>query len=54
MKATINETRTVVTYFRGSARFGRTTTLVHKTTGEKLFEVMGVATRQQAYKAYAK
>jgi len=49
----INNTKIEKTYFRGNARFGRTTTLVNKITGEKLGEFMGVCTRQDCYRTYA-
>lgn len=50
---TISQTKALATHFRGSPRFGRTTTLINAKTGEKLIEVMGVASRKDAFAAYA-
>lgn len=41
-----SQVKTVATYFRGNAKYGRTTTLVSKTTGEKLGEWMGCLTKK--------
>lgn len=49
---TISQTKTEKAYFLGNARFGRTTKLVCKVAGVVLVEVMGVATRTQAWEAY--
>ncbi len=49
----ISQTKAIATYFRGSPRDGRTTTLVNKVTGEKLIEVMGATTRKDAYRSYS-
>lgn len=48
----IKDTAIVRTYFRGRRKFGRTTTLVNRHTGEKLIEVMGVATRKDCWSAH--
>lgn len=50
----IQNTKAVASHFRGDRRFGRTTTLVLKTTGEKLGEFMGAASRSDCYAAYLK
>lgn len=52
MGLTINNTRAEVAYFRGNAKFGRTTKLVAKASGIVLAEGMGVCTRQQLWKIY--
>jgi hypothetical protein len=49
----IDQTQAISTYFKGHQRFGRTTTLVHRVSGEKLIEVMGIVSRKDAYRAYA-
>ena len=52
---TERETKTVATYFRGSKKFGRTTTLIHTGTGRVLFEGMGEGwTRRELFAAYQK
>lgn len=48
----LSQTKAIASHFRGSSRFGRTTTLVNKQTGEKLVEVMGAASRKEAFAAY--
>ena len=37
----MKDLKAVKAYFRGNARYGRTTKLVHVPTGKVLFEVMG-------------
>jgi len=49
----IENTQAVRSYFGGNPARGRTTTLVVRNSGEKLIEVMGATTRQEAYRAYA-
>lgn len=49
---TLSQTKAIATHFRGSPRFGRTTTLINAKTGERLIEVMGAASRKEAYAAY--
>lgn len=49
----ITQTKAIATYFRGSPRFGRTTTLINVKTGEKLIEVMGACSKKDAYRSYS-
>lgn len=41
------------TYFKGNKRFGRTTTIIEKSSG-KDFVVMGIASKADAIKAFKK
>lgn len=34
-------------YFRGNAKFGRTTQLIEKSTGAIIFEAMGICTKSE-------
>lgn len=52
MGLAINDTRVEVAYFRGNAKFGRTTKLVSKASGVVLAEGMGVCTRKQMWKLF--
>lgn len=47
----VQDTKAVVSYFRGEPKFGRTTTLVEKTTGRTLFVGMGICTRAELWDA---
>lgn len=49
---TIKDVQTVKTYFRGNAKYGRTTTLINKATGETLGSWMGCASKKDAFRAY--
>lgn len=49
---TIRDTKILKTHFRNDPRYGRTTTLVHRVTGEVLFVGMGVCTRAELWGAY--
>lgn len=48
----INDTKTVAAHFHDNPRYGRTTRLVSKATGEVLFEGMGSHTRRALWKTY--
>ena len=50
--ARIQDTVAVKGYFRNDARFGRTTILIDKRYGEKLFECMGIVSRKDAFGAF--
>jgi len=49
---TVNDTKALATHFRNDPKFGRTTTLVVKATGEVLSILMGVSTRAQMWSQY--
>ena len=46
---TISQTASQRAYFRGDRRFGRTTKLVVRNTGEVLAEFMGCLSRREAF-----
>ena len=48
----VSETKTLATHFKGDARYGRTTTLIHKASGMMLGVYMGNNTRAECYAAY--
>jgi len=41
------------TYFKGNKKYGRTTTIIEKSTSRKLV-LMGIATKTEAIKAFKK
>lgn len=49
---TIRDTKILKTHFLNDPRHGRTTTLVHRVTGEVLFIGMGAWTRAEMWRAY--
>lgn len=46
-----NNYKTEKSYFRGNAKFGRTTKLVEKSTGKVVFEGMGICTKTELIKS---
>lgn len=48
------DTKTVKGNFHNDPRYGRTTKLVNRETGEVLGEFMGMVTRKDAYRSYLK
>ena len=49
---TVNDTKAVAGHVGGNSRFGRTTKLVLKATGEVLFEGLGDHTRRALWKTF--
>ena len=50
----LSDTKTVATYFKGDPKFGPTTTLANRYTGETLGVYMGACSRKEAYAAWLK
>lgn len=48
----MKDLRAVKGYFRGNARYGRTTKLVHVPTGTVLFEALDICTKKNLWAGY--
>ena len=49
---TMNEFKTETGYFRNNKKYGKTTKLVNKITGEIVFVGMGICSRKSLYNTY--